>query len=104
MEIKKFASRENAKLVAQMIIIVNRVKNVMINLVLILVKMEFAQKICTVTLMKEFAFHHANLIRVVLVVIDASTAIVCNLARMTANVQTVNNIVTSKHKKHTKSC
>ena len=100
---KKFASRENVELVAQRMIIANRVKNVMTNLVFRLVKTEFAQKICTVTLMKEFAFHHANLIRIVLVVIDASTAIVCNLARMTANVQTVNNIVTSKHRKKPKS-
>ena len=79
-------------------IIANRVKSVMNNLAFRLVKMEFAQKICTVTLMMQFAFYHANLIRIVLVVIDASTAIVCNLARTTANVQTVNNIVTSKHK------
>ena len=80
-------------------IIANRVKSVMTNLVFRLVKMEFAQKICTVTLMTQFAFYHANLIRIVLVVIDASTAIVCNLARTTANVQTVNNIVTRKHRK-----
>ena len=50
------------------------------NLAFRLVKMEFAQKICTVTLMTEFAFYHANLIRIVLVGTNASTAIVCNLA------------------------
>ena len=79
-------------------IIANRVKSVMTNLVFRLVKMEFAQKICTVTLMTEFAFYHANLIRIVLVTTDALMAIVCSLARMMTNVQTVNNIVTSKHK------
>ena len=80
MQRKKFASRENVKLVAQMMIIAKRVKNVMTNLVFRLVKMEFAQKICTVTLMTKFAFYHANLIRIVLVGTNASTAIVCNLA------------------------
>ena len=52
-------------------IIANRVKSVMTNLVFRLVKMEFAQKICIVTLMTEFAFYLVNLIRIVMMAIDA---------------------------------
>ena len=81
-----------------MMIIANREKNVMTNLVFLLVMMQSAQILLTVTLMTKYAFHHANLIRIVLVTTDALMAIVCSLARMMTNVQTVNNIVTSKHK------
>ena len=82
-----------------MMIIANREKNVMTNLVFLLVMMQSAQILRTVTLMTKFAFYHVNLIKIVLVGTNASTAIVCNLARTTANVQTVNNIVTRKHRK-----
>ena len=54
----------------------NGVKNVMSNLVLVLVKMEFALKICTVTSMTEFAFCLVNLMKIVLVAINALMAIV----------------------------
>ena len=81
-----------------MMIIANREKNVTTNLVFLLVMMESAQIIRTVTLMTKYAKNHANLIRIVLVTTDALMAIVCSLARMMTNVQTVNNIVTSKHK------
>ena len=53
------------------IIAPNGVKNVMNNLVLVLVMMEFALKICIATLMTEFAFYLVNLIRIVRMAIDA---------------------------------
>ena len=64
--------RENANLVVQIIMIANGVKNVIKKDVLVLVKvMQFAQKGDTVTLMTKFAFYLANLIKIVLVAINA---------------------------------
>ena len=67
--------RGNAKLVALLMTIVNRVKNVtknhVLNLVVVGVQRQFAQKVDTVTLMTKFAFYLVNLIRIVLVAINA---------------------------------
>ena len=84
-----------------MIITVNRVKNVVVNLVFLPEKMEkFVLQALTVILMIESAFHLVNLIKIVKVDTNAPMVIVSNLAQMQINVQIVNNIVTSKHKTH----
>ena len=59
-----------------MMIIANREKNVTTNLVFLLVMMESAKIIRTVTLMTKYALIHANLIRIVLATTDALMAIV----------------------------
>ena len=53
------------------------------------------QKLIAILMMK-FVFLLVNLIRIVLVATNAPMAIVLNLAQMTINVPTINNIVTSK--------
>ena len=62
----------NVNLVAQIIMIANGVKNVIKKDVLVLVKViQFAQEADTVTLMTKFAFYNVNLIKIVLVAINA---------------------------------
>ena len=67
--------RGNANLVALMMTIANRVKNVINKNVLDLVKVgalwQFAQKVNTVTMTTKFAFYLVNLIKIVLVAINA---------------------------------
>ena len=96
-ETTTYVTMENANLVVQKMITANRVKNVMKNPVFLLVKMEqfVLQKLIAILMMK-FVFLLVNLIRIVLVATNAPTAIVLNLAQMTINVPTINNIVTSK--------
>ena len=91
--------RANANLVVLMMTIANGEKIVIKENVKNPVKMEFqvAQKADTVTLITMFAFYLVNLIRIVLVTINAlNVAIVRNLVGMTRNVQIVISIVTSK--------
>ena len=96
-ETTRYVTMENANLVALMMITANRVKNVMKSPVFLLVKMEqFVLQKLTAILMMKFVFLLVNLIRIVLVATNAPTAIVLNLAQMTINVPTINNIVTSK--------
>ena len=96
-ETTRYVTMENANLVVTKMIIVNRVKNVMKNPVFLLVKMEqFVLQKRTAILMMKFVFLLVNLIRIVLVATNAPMAIVSNLAQMTINVPTMNNIVTSK--------
>ena len=96
-ETTRYVTMENANLVALMMITANRVKNVMKSPVFLLVKMEqFVLQKLTAILMMKFVFLLVNLIRIVLVATNAPTAIVLNLAQMTINVPTMNNIVTSK--------
>ena len=96
-ETTRYVTKENANLVVPKMIIVNRVKNVMKNPVFLLVKMEqFVLQKLTAILMMKFVFLLVNLIRIVLVATNAPMAIVLNLAQMTINVPTINNIVTSK--------
>ena len=96
-EITTYVTKENANLVVPKMIIANRVKNVMKSLVFLLVKMEqfVLQKLIAILMMK-FVFLLVNLIRIALVATNAPMAIVLNLAQMTINVLTMNNIVTSK--------
>ena len=69
---EKFACLGNVNLVAQIIMIANGVKNVIKKDVLNLVKvMQFAQEANTVTLMTKFVFYLANMIKIVLVAINA---------------------------------
>ena len=96
-ETTRYVTKENANLVVPKMIIANRVKNVMKSPVFLLVKMEqFVLQKLTAILMMKFVFLLVNLIRIVLVATNAPTAIVLNLAQMTINVPTMNNIVTSK--------
>ena len=93
----RYVKKENANLVVPKMIIAKRVKNVMKSPVFLLVKMEqFVLQKRTAILMMKFVFLLVNLIRIVLVATNAPTAIVSNLAQMTINVPTMNNIVTSK--------
>ena len=96
-KMKKSVTMENVNLVVLKMITAKREKNVMKNPVFLLVKMEqfVLQKLIAILMMK-FAFLLVNLIRIVLVATNAPTAIVSNLAQMTINVPTINNIVTSK--------
>ena len=93
----RYVTKENANLVVPKMIIANRVKNVMKSPVFLLVKMEqfVLQKLIAILMMK-FVFLLVNLIKIVLVATNAPMAIVLNLAQMTINVPTMNNIVTSK--------
>ena len=96
-ETTRYVTMENANLVALMMITANRVKNVMKSPVFLLVKMEqFVLQKLTAILMMKFVFLLENLTRIVLVATNAPMAIVLNLAQMTINVPTMNNIVTSK--------
>ena len=96
-ETTRYVTKENANLVVPKMIIVNGVKNVMKSHVFLLVKMEqFVLQKLTAILMMKFVFLLVNLIRIVLVATNAPMAIVLNLAQMTINVPTINNIVTSK--------
>ena len=96
-ETTRYVTMENANLVVLVMIIAKRVKNVMKNPVFLLVKMEqFVHQKLIAILMMKFVFLLVNLIRIVLVATNAPTAIVLNLAQMTINVPTMNNIVTSK--------
>ena len=96
-EATRYVTKENANLVVPKMIIVNEVKNVMKSHVFLLVKMEqFVLQKLTAILMMKFVFLLVNLIRIVLVATNAPMAIVLNLAQMTINVPTINNIVTSK--------
>ena len=96
-ETTRYVTMENANLVALMMITAKRVKNVMKSPVFLLVKMEqFVLQKLTAILMMKFVFLLVNLIRIVLVATNAPMAIVLNLAQMTINVPTINNIVTSK--------
>ena len=96
-KMKKSVTMENVNLVVLKMITAKRVKNVMKSLVFLLVKMEqfVLQKLIAILMMK-FVFLLVNLIRIVLVATNAPMAIVLNLAQMTINVPTINNIVTSK--------
>ena len=96
-KMKKSVTMENVNLVVLKMITAKREKNVMKNPVFLLVKMEqfVLQKLIAILMMK-FVFLPVNLIRIVLVATNAPTAIVLNLAQMTINVPTINNIVTSK--------
>ena len=91
----RYVTKENANLVVLKMIIANRVKNVMKSPVFLLVKMEqFVLQKLTAILMMKFVFLLVNLIRIVLVATNAPMDIVLNLAQMTINVPTMNNIVT----------
>ena len=98
-KMKKSVTMENVNLVVPMMITANREKDVMKNPVFLLVKMEqfVLQKLIAILMMK-FVFLLVNLIRIVLVATNAPMAIVLNLAQITINVLTMNNIVTSKTK------
>ena len=95
--IKKSVTMENVNLVVLKMITAKKEKNVMKNPVFLLVKMEqfVLQKLIAILMMK-FVFLLVNLIRIVLGATNAPMAIVLNLAQMTINVPTMNNIVTSK--------
>ena len=96
-KMKKSVTMENVNLVVLKMITAKREKNVMKSPVFLLVKMEqFVLQKLTAILMMKFVFLLVNLIRIVLVATNAPMAIVLNLAQMTINVPTINNIVTSK--------
>ena len=79
-EINRFVTMENVSLAVQMIITVIRVKNVVVNLVFLPVKMDkFVLQALTVILMIESAFHLVNLIKIVTMDTNAPMVIVSNL-------------------------